>query len=99
MVSIGSPSADRTPMTRVLGTREAIVCSADLGSDSAAMASRFLPSKMSYLARPGSILAGWRIRNSLTSKGSCIITKLTVNFQRAPAAGSALLAENGERGR
>jgi hypothetical protein len=65
MVSIGSPRADRTPITLVRGTREAIVCSADLGSFSAATASRFLSwSKMSYRARPGSILAGWRIRNS-----------------------------------
>jgi hypothetical protein len=58
-------------MTRVRGTSEAIVCSADRCSVSAAMAISRLPgSKMSYLARPGSILAGWRIRNSLTAKGS-----------------------------
>jgi len=76
-----------TLITRVRGTREAIVCSADLGSFSAATAIRFLPSKMSYLARPGSILAGWRIRNSLTAKGSSITVKFTVYFSRAAGAG------------
>jgi hypothetical protein len=73
-------------MTRVLGIRDAIVCSADLGSVSAATASSFLLwSKMSYLARPGSILAGWRIRNSLTAKGSSMTAKLTGKFLRSPA--------------
>jgi hypothetical protein len=85
-------------MTRVLGIREAIVCSADLGSVSAATAIRcLLWSKMSYLARPGSILAGWRIRNSLTAKGSSMTAKLTGKFPGAPAPEPPLCRENGKR--
>ena len=38
---------------------------------------------MSYLARPGSILAGWRIRNSLTAKGSSIAAKSYGQFSGA----------------
>jgi hypothetical protein len=51
---------------------------------------------MSYRARPDSILAGWRIRNSLTAKGSSITAKLTVNFNVRPPSWRPLKEENRE---